>query len=267
MRTLLFLLLFVAFPANAAPSLLFNESLLSSVGDATQLQYNGNVVSGGSSPSGSVGFIELDGLTGTRFTMHSTDTPTATGIRAETTWNTAAIGNETWTSWQMMVKQSEWTVNSTSIMVGQMHTADAIVAANPYTFTIQNSQFSFNVPLSDPPTVSGSANVIPIGQLIYGHWYSITVHILFENNDTGFVEAFVDGVPIYRIWSRGTCYNSDAPYWKLGIYDAQHLNAFGSQLSVWFKNLVIYSGSGGTYHAMLGTEPQPWPSQLVLYPR
>ena len=80
------------------------------------------------------------------------------------------------------------------------------------------------------------------------------------NNEAGYLQAFVDGVQVYQNWQRGTSYNADAPYFKLGIYDGPHNADFGTK-SARFRNVRRYSGQNA-YNEFLAEPPQP-PQRMV----
>ena len=247
---------------------LFNEPLTSSLANVPSLQCNGGAVSGASAPSGVPGYFDFVadpyGTTCLRTTMYTTDPPTFTGIRSETVWNAAAIGDENWITWQMLLASSEFTINSAQIVVGQMHCQDAISAAVNFAFTVRGTQLAFSVPASDPPTQSGNSTIVPVCDIRLDHWYTFAVHAIWQNNDNGILEAFVDDMPVYRVFSRGTCYNSDAPYLKLGIYDGAHTNSFGAQQAARFRNVKIWSGAGADYETVMSMPPQVDASLLAV---
>lgn len=215
-----------------------------------------------SNPNGIAGSMEIvDGWF--KGTIRQTDPPTATGIRSEITLPAQALGDETWLTWDMQIIASEWPDNSGQIVLAQMHPEDAIVAAVGFSFQAINGELFFTVPLSEPPTQSGGETRILVEPLRLGHIYQMAIHTKWINNNTGFMEAFVDGVQIYKSPPRGTAYNLDTPYFKLGIYDGPHLANFGTK-SARFRNLKRYSGNGG-YADILGKPPAPQKRKIGVF--
>lgn len=188
-------------------------------------------------------------------TIRQSDPATNLGVRSEITLTAQALGDETWIEWEMLIKSSEWTDHTGQIVLGQMHNQDDIQSAVNFSFWAINGEFLFNVPRDEPPTEANFSVFHYIEKLRLDHIYKVVVHTKWINNNTGFMEVFVDGIQIYKKWNYGTAYNADAPYFKLGIYDGPHLLGFGTK-SARFRNMKRWSGPAAL-SAFLIEPPRP----------
>lgn len=210
-------------------------------------------------PDGIAGSMEIvDGWLKT--TIRQTDPPTATGIRSEVVLPLQAIGDEAWFTWEMLVKSDEWDANTGQISVSQCHPKEGILASGYFNFYLRNGYLTFAIPETEPPT-EGSYNKKHywIHPIKFNHAYRLAIHTKWATSG-GFLEAFVDGEQVFKRWGFGTGYETDTPYFKIGMYDGPHAADFGTK-SVRFRNLKRYHGVGG-YNEVLGTPPLP-PKRLV----
>jgi len=237
-----------------------SELLQDFAGVDGQLQCMGTSWSSSSYPNGVAGSMEIeDGWF--KGTIRQTDPPTFSGIRSEIIpFSTQALGDEVVFTWEMLIKSSEWTDHSGDIVLGQLHTKDDISAAVGFAFAAKGGTLFFDIPNSEPPTESWNEKRNIIGALQLDHIYKMAVRMRCINNTTGYLQAFVDGVQVYQNWQRGTSYNADAPYFKLGIYDGPHNADFGTK-SARFRNVRRYTGVDA-YSLFLGQPPLP-PRRLV----
>ena len=87
-----------------------------------------------------------------------------------------------------------------------------------------------------------------------GRWYRVCAHANLQPNSTGFIEVFVDGMPIVRMWNTQSTYSTaTAHYFKLGPYDGSHTMAFDEAL-LRIRNVTMWSGNDG-YNAVMGGAP------------
>ena len=220
-----------------------------------QLQCMGAAYAPASYPNGVAGSMEFDDGW-FKGTIRQTDPPTFTGIRSEIIpFSTQALGDEVIYTWEMLIKSSEWADHSGDIVLGQLHTKDDIPAAVGFAFAAKGGTLFFDIPSSEPPTESWNEKRNIIGALQLDHIYKMAVRMRSINNTTGYLQAFVDGVQVYQNWGRGTSYNADAPYFKLGIYDGPHNADFGTK-SARFRNVRRYSGVTA-YSEFLDAPPLP----------
>jgi len=237
-----------------------SELLQDFAGVDGQLQCMGTSWSSSTYPDGVAGSMEIvDGWF--KGTIRQTDPATFSGIRSEIIpFSTQALGDEIVFTWEMLIKSSEWPDHSGDIVLGQLHTEDTIVAAVPFAISAKGGTLFFDIPNSEPPTESLTYKRNVIGDLRLDHIYKMAVRMRCINNTTGYLQAFVDGVQVYYNWQRGTNYNADAPYFKLGIYDGPHLANFGTK-SARFRNVRRYTGVDA-YSLFLGNVPLP-PKRMV----
>lgn len=224
------------------------------------LQCMGTSYAPASYPSGVAGSLEFDDGW-MKATIRQTDPPTYTGIRSEIIpFSTQALGDEIVYTWDMLIKSSEWANHTGDIVLGQLHTKDDIAAAVGWAFAAKGGTLFFDIPNSEPPTESWTEKRNIIGALQLDHTYQMAVRMRCINNTTGYLQAFVDGVQVYQAWNRGTSYNGDGPYFKLGIYDGPHNADFGTK-SARFRNVRRYAGLGA-YSEFLAVPPLP-PQRMV----
>lgn len=210
-------------------------------------------------PDGIAGSMEIvDGWF--KATIRQTDPPTATGIRSEITLPNQALGDEAWFTWDMLIQSSEWSDFTGEIIIGQCHPKEGINASGYFDFYVNDGWLTFAIPRTEPPT-EGSYNkthfyVHPFKR---DHIYKMAIHTKWvATAGAGFLEAFVDGVQVYKNWFRGTGYATDTPYFKLGLYDGPHLANFGTK-SARFRNLKRYHGVGGYGEVLPTGTPLPKP--------
>lgn len=243
----------------------YTESFASDFSNISTLQAAGETLVGSSNPQGIPGNIDI--INGVyRSVIHSTDTPTNTGIRAEVTTPAFVTGMEYWIDFFTLVNQTEWDNGSSGVCsIGQIHAADSIgTVANELAIVLQNDTLQFYLPATTPPTQGTNTTAYFSIPFIYSMWHRITLHTLLENNNTGFFDIFVDQQPVYRAANTGTAYNSDAPYLKLGCYDSAHTNAFGNSRTAYYSNLKTWTGNSGGYESVLGTGIIPRPNLAGL---
>jgi len=232
---------------------------LTDFSNVTQLQAMGESWSPSSYPNGVAGSMEIVNGWG-KFTIRQTDPTTFTGIRSEITLPANAIGDESWITWEMMINSQDWD-SSGEIIIGQMHPEDTIPAAVGFCIVAKENKLYFCVPKTTPPTTgSYTVDYIEIEPINFGKTYKFAVHTLWKPDSNGFMAAFCDGKQVYSGWSKATCYTSDAPYFKIGIYDAAHLANFGTK-SVYIRNLKKYLGGASFNEILLGL---PRPNKIYL---
>jgi len=225
-----------------------------------QLQCMGAAYNTTTYPNGVAGSLEIvDGWM--KATIRQTDPLTFTGIRAELIpLHSQALGDEVVYSWEMMVKSDEWTEETGQIIIGQLHPKDTFIAAVGFAVKVMQGMIYFDIPKEEPPTESLVYNVIPCCDLKKDVVMKMTVRMKCINDKTGYLEFFIDGKQYVKISNRGTSYNGDAPYFKVGIYDGPHAANFGTK-SVRIRNIKVWSGIG-SWEETLGQIPEH-PQRLV----
>jgi len=225
----------------------------------SQMQAMGTSYNPTTYPNGVAGSLEIvDGEM--KATIRQTDPPTFTGIRSEVITHSNAMGDHQTITWEMKIRSDEWTEDTGQIVIGQLHPADAILAAVGFAIQIERGIIYFYMPKSEPPTESLISNPIPCQNLRKDVWIKMAVRMKCMNNATGYLEFFIDGKQYVKISNRGTSYNGDAPYFKIGIYDGPHTANFGTK-SVRIRNIKVWSGVG-SWEETLGQIPEH-PQRLV----
>jgi len=210
-------------------------------------------------PNGVAGSLEIvDGWM--KATIRQTDPTTFTGIRAEVITHSNSLGDEQTITWDMMVKAEEWTEETGTIVIGQLHTKDDIPAAVGFSIEVKKGVIFFSTPKSEPPIESWNENPVPCCDLRKDVVMKMAVRMKCINDKTGYVEFFIDGKQYAKISNRGTSYNADAPYFKIGIYDGPHNADFGTK-SVRIRNVKVWSGVG-SWEETIGQIPEH-PQRLV----
>lgn len=248
-------------------SLQYTETFATNFSTVNTLQANGNTVTGSSSPSGILGNIQIAGGS-FQSTMRSSDTATNGGIRAETAYTATATGNVNEFTFQMLINQADWddgTHNGTQVSVCQLHTLDTNVFANEFALLLYNDCLYVWIPATQPPATGMNYLETPIWNFTYGIWHNICFRISLQTTTGGFIEVVYDNISIWKASMLGTAYSSDAPYFKLGVYDATHTNVFGNYRTAYYKNLNIWQGIDGS-ESYLGTGIVPQPQPIALIP-
>lgn len=241
-------------------SVLSNARLSDTFFGVNQLQCMGAAYNATTYPNGVPDSLEIvDGWM--KATIRQTDPPTFTGIRAEIIpLDSQALGDEVVYSWEMMVKSDEWTEETGQIIIGQLHPKDTFIAAVGFAVKVMQGMIYFDIPKEEPPTESLVYNVIPCCDLKKDVVMKMTVRMKCINDKTGYLEFFIDGKQYVKVSNRGTSYNADAPYFKVGIYDGPHAANFGTK-SVRIRNIKVWSGVG-SWEETLGQIPEH-PQRLV----
>lgn len=197
-----------------------------------------------------------------KFTIRQTDPTTATGIRSEIKLAADSVGTEYLYHWQTTINAGDWLTSTGQIVLAQEHNKDDIEAAVNWDIFIRDMNIYFRLPATEPPT-TGSYNQImfPIERLVFGKIYDFKVRVKYVAANTGFIQLVVNGKQMYQNWQLGTAYTGDAPYFKLGVYDAPHAADFGTK-TIRHRNLKRYSGSD-SIAAMFGEIPKPLMSMSV----
>lgn len=235
---------------------------------APGMQANNITTDATSSPTGIAGHIEIINNT-YKSSIFSTDPQTLGGIRSELYFTPSAVANENWYTWEMLINQVDWDNGSTgNCSVMQIHNKDSINAAVNFLLMVQkdgNGSFQFvaYIPSVDPPSLSTVYKQVAIPGFTFGKWHKFCLHSLWKADNTGWMDLIIDGVMVMRIFLYGTAYTSDAPYPKLGTYDANHSNVFGASRIVYYRNLYIWQGTGDSYEDVLVLAPRPQNSKLM----
>lgn len=229
------------------------------------LHANGQQLSGDAYPAGIDTHIQV--VNGAyKATLLPGDALTALGHRCEVLAPNNGAG-EYWYVWEMMIKAVEWTNVPSSVPIAVMSIHDipdgGDAARHPnFGLRVINGLLAVDLPSVDPPTELQVNRRAASINFEFDRWYRFCLHANWQPDTTGFREFFVDGVPYIREFNRGTHYvDAAGPYFKFGVYD--HTSSYPADpLSAHFRNLQIWSGSGGAYEGIMGTVPLP-PKRLV----
>lgn len=245
---------------------IYSNTLGTDFSNVSSLQANGINTSGSAMPTGIPRCIQIINSS-FQSTINSTDTPTNSGIRSEiVATSPTSTGVLSVFSFQMLINQSDWVNgvnNSAQISVCQLHTQDTNNFANEFSILVYNDQLWVWLPQMTPPSTGTNYNEVAVIPFQYGVWHNIVIRINLQATTAGFIELIVDNVNVWNTSSIGTAYTADAPYWKLGVYDAAHLNNFGNSRRAYFKNLNIYQGND-SYETILGTGNIPIPIPISI---
>lgn len=245
------------------PSTLLQQALVRDFTGFTQLQAqevsHAPTVNGGFGVPGSMRMVDGWG----EFTIHEEEEPTFSGIRSEGLFSADTVGQEYTYAWRGMVpsEKDAWEYNTGRIILGQMHTHDSIVAAVNFAWWVIGEELIFSVP-KDIPSLTFGERRFPVGKLQYDTPYDFMVHAVWSNTGAGMLEATLNGRQVFKENNIHTAYASDAPYFKLGVYDGPHLADFGRKTAR-FQNVRRYSGFAGYSDILLPPGvPQPMPRRV-----
>jgi hypothetical protein len=183
-----------------------------------------------------------------------TDDETFGGIRSECVFAPMALNDEFWFTFEVMVNRAEWADAGGPISLFQVHNLDSINSAVNFLALLDNDRWLVRVPHYALPATGNAGNfrtakMIPFQ---FGVWNKVAFHGVWKNAATGIRELFINGDKVFSEWAVGTAYNSDAPYFKMGVYDVED-TAFGTK-TAYFRNLNVYSGVE-SYQTVLGRAP------------
>lgn len=233
-------------------TLVYSQNFDISFSTVRQLQSNGTIIAGNLSPSGVSGRMEIvNGVF--RSTIVDTDTPTATGVRSECAFDLAALGDEEWITFDLRINEQDWDDNG-FISICQIHNKDTINAAVPLLIAVKFDAWLVITPAQDPPTEQANTQQV-IYEFDFNKWNKVAIHAKWINNNTGFLEVYINYISVHRRFNQGTAYNADTPYFKLGAYDAPHLLGFGTKIA-YYRNLKMYKGLE-SHSVTLGRAPKP----------
>jgi Polysaccharide lyase len=233
-------------------TLVYSQNFDMSFAAVPQLQANGTIVTGAASPSGIAGRMDIVGGV-FRSRIVDTDPPTATGVRAECVFTPAALGDEDWIRFEVLVNRADWDDTGTC-SVCQIHNKDTIAAAVNLVLVVKHGGWSIWTPAVDPPVEQGGFQQTQF-EFLYDRWNEVVIHAKWLNNTNGFLEVFINNVSAFRRFDVGTAYNGDTPYFKLGAYDAPHQLGFGTK-TAYYRNLKMYKGLEAQ-HVVMDRGPKP----------
>lgn len=223
-------------------SLVYANDFSTDFTGVTSMQSGGTIVSGSSSPSGiGEGIKIVDGVYRAR--INDTDTQTASGIRSELVFAANALGDNEFIDYEFRINDLEWAETGSSsdrMVVFQVHNKDSISAAVNFLLWIEDRSLVCWHPSTEPPSEGATYIARTLMPFEFDAWHRITLRVRWDNAATGFFDLYHNKSPLYRVASRGTAYNSDAPYPKLGIY-ASGSTGFG-QRTAYYRNFAHYRG-------------------------
>lgn len=231
--------------------------LNSSFAGVNTLQAQGSIVTGNLSPAG-IG----DSLTITNGVMKSritqSDTPTATGIRAEITAPADAYA-ERWYVWEFMIP-ADFAPTTDPITLMQIHdTPDGGDGAKRIPFNIdymQSGLLGAYVPLQTLPTEGNNGTIAGLMEFERGVWNTACLRAKWATDATGFREFYFNRRPVFRHYNLPTMYSDVVgPYFKCGCYDGTHNARFGTA-EAYYRNVAVWSGNDG-YPTVMGGQILP----------
>ncbi len=235
--------------------MIVTEYLLSeSFSGVNQLQANGTVVSGNSSPSGVVGRLEI--INGVMCaTVNSGDMQTSLGHRSEIRAQNDVIG-EFWYTWDMLIPTSWESDIAMSVM--QIHDSPD-GGDNPrfpnFLLTVEDDSLVVLVPSATLPTEGVNGTRVAVESLQKGQWLNFCLHVSWQTSTTGFRELFINKTPVYKQFGIATHYTDiNGPYLKLGVYDYYHVGSF-LEKTAYFRNVRVWTGNDG-YQQVMGGVPE-----------
>lgn len=240
-------------------SLIYSNSFSSSFAGVTTMQAKGSIVSGNDSPSGISDAISIvDGVF--RSKLVDTDPTTAVGLRSELSFAPAALGDDEFLTFEVMIKDAEWDeVGSSSdrMVICQVHNEDSISAAQNLLVYIEDRTIAVWHPLTEPPSTGSNYIVRSLGNFAFDAWQKLSFRARWINASTGYLDVYFNNrrVPNASFISRGTAYNSDAPYIKIGCY-AAGITGFGTRIA-YYRNFAHYRGAAESFLTVLGGTPRP----------
>lgn len=151
-----------------------------------------------------------------------------------------------------------------SVIAGTSGFTVSTVGANNLTLhTATDSNYSNS---TDPGAKHGTVeHPVTITQ---NEWVDVVMHFRYADDNTGFMEVWVDGVPVVDIQSQPTVYpltssgnrKTEAEYGKIGVYGGS-----GFTGEAHYDAYRIWEGSGGSFDLVKprdtpGSGPSPWAS-------
>jgi hypothetical protein len=244
-------------------ALVYANTFSTSFAGVTGLQSQGIITTGAASPSGiSDGISIVNGVYRAKIT--DADTQTASGIRSELVFADNALGDNEFIDFELLIKDAEWAeTGSTSdrMVVFQVHNEDSITAAVNFLLWVEDRTLVAWYPSSEPPTEGSTYIARSLAPFIFDTWHRITLRVRWVNASTGFLDLYLNQRPIFRVQSRGTAYNSDTPYPKLGLY-ASGSTGFGTRMA-YYRNFAHYRGAAESFATVMSTTPRPTAALLA----
>ncbi len=255
----------VVVPPVVTPSgLIFSNTFSNNVANILQLQAFNTPVSGAASPYGIPHRLTLD--TGVLAAyIEDTDPTTFGGIRSELHLDAQNINEDCWYLFDVRCDKQDWIQRSTEeISIFQVHALDTIPNTSiNMSAVIVHGNLKIVTPIPEPP-------VNPIGDTLkasypmpFDRWVKVAFHAYWKADDNGVIEVYLDGVPIFRQYNRGTAYTGDKPYLKMGCYDTFHTAAFGTRRA-YYRNLEIWRGTASYSTVLRNDGGRPAVSPLIL---
>lgn len=241
---------------------IFDETFSQNFGTST-LRSNSISVSGNPYPgTGIPRRLEIVGGV-LEATVYQDDPLTFLGRRSEVEIGTFTANSGTcWSKVEFMIP-TDWTYEKLVMMGSWYPTPDGGDGTKHVTIGLRllGATLLIIVPDSLPGETTTGRTVARM-DLQRGHWYSLCIRARLATDATGFREVYVDGVPILREYGIATTYTDTVgPYFKIGPYDGNAYNDFGS-LKLHFRNATMWTGDAG-FQDVMGT-PQTRINQLAI---
>lgn len=237
-------------------ALTYANSFAASFAGVTSMQSGGTIATGDASPSGIGDGIKIENGV-YRARINDTDTQTASGIRSELVFAANALGNYEFIDFEIMVKDAEWAETGSSsdrMVVFQVHNKDSISAAVNFLLFIEDRSWVVWHPITEPPSEGANYIARALAPVTFDAWNRFTLRVKWINDASGFFDLYLNRSPLYHVRERGTAYDSDAPYPKLGIY-ASGASGFGTR-TAYYRNFSHYRGAADSFSTVMGAVPQ-----------
>lgn len=244
-------------------ALIFNAPLTATFSDFDAAQANGSTVD----PRGLVapipGRIEItaapDGFPAFMSRITPSDALTYGGIRSEIDYAPEANA-ERWYVWDVYMESSFPSADLLTFM--QVHDSpdagESVVKYPTFELQVYQGYVHCTVPINCPDESSPAGRYPPQRRrrLVTDRWVTCCLHTNWATDSTGFLEVYYDNELLAKEWHRACGYaDSVGGYWKLGLYDFNHLGLSG-EARAWYRNAALYSG-GQSMQAVLGLTPRP----------
>lgn len=237
-------------------TLVYANDFSTSFAGVTNMQSQGTLVSGNDSPSGiGDGVSIVDGVYRAR--INDTDTVTASGIRSELVFADNALGNVELIDFEIKVEDDEWAETGSSsdrIVVFQVHNEDSISAAVNFLLFIEDRSWVVWHPITEPPSEGANYIARTLGPVAFDVWNRISLRAKWINDATGFLDIYLNKSPVYHVRGRGTAYDLDTPYPKIGLY-ASGATGFGTR-TAYYRNFAHYRGAAESFETVMDGVPQ-----------
>ncbi len=236
--------------------------LSSTFAGCVYLSADGEFTTGARHPNGITDRIQIEDSCA-KLCLNINDAETNAGLRTELQFGTFAAGTgEYWTTFEF---KYDWDYLGGIVIGSWFASADGGdgIKYVPIGFRIRNKCLVIQVP-DNLPTEGLGNKVIAAVPIEQNRWYKVTCHANLQSTAIGFREILLDGTPIVREFGVVTNYvDVVGPYFKLGPYDGFGELGFTEELTMWLRNITMWSGNDG-YQTVMGSVPKARPNLLAI---